>query len=43
MTPAPAPGFIENLHFDSCLHFENLKAMSILPHEAKLLLELFCL
>jgi len=33
----PAPSLIENLHS------ENLKAVSILPCEAKALLELFCL
>jgi len=35
--PVPASGLIENLHF------ENLKAVSSLPHEAKALLEIFCL
>ena len=44
MTPAPknvtptlAPKLIGNLHSDSCLHSESLKAESILPHQ------LFCL
>jgi len=35
MTPAPAPEFIGNFHYGSCLHSENFKAASILPHEAK--------
>jgi len=35
VTPAPAPKFIKNLHSASCLRSENLKAVSILPHEAK--------
>jgi len=35
VTLAPAPELFGNLHYDSCLHSENLKAMSILPHEAK--------
>jgi len=35
LTPAPAPDLIENLHSHSCLNSENLKAMYILPHEAK--------
>jgi len=34
VTPGPAPDLIENLHSDSCLHSEYLKAMYILPHEA---------
>jgi len=33
--PAPAPELIGNLHSDSCLHSESLKAESILRHEAK--------
>jgi len=35
MTPAPAaaPELIGNLHSDSYLHSESLKAESILPHE----------
>jgi len=35
VTPAPAPEFIGNLHSDSCLHSESLKAESILQHEVK--------
>ena len=35
VTPAPAPELIGNLHSDSCLHSERLKAESILPHEVK--------
>jgi len=31
----PAPEHIGNLHSDSRLHSENLKAASLLPHEAK--------
>jgi len=37
VTPAPAPKLIGNLHS------ESLKAESILPHEVKYRLELFCL
>jgi len=33
--PAPVPELIGNLHSDSCLHCESLKAESILPHEVK--------
>jgi len=33
--PAPAPELIGNLHSESCLHSESLKAESILPHEVK--------
>jgi len=32
VTSAPAPELFGNLHSNSCLHSENLKAMSILPH-----------
>ena len=35
VTPAPALVLIGNLHSDSCLHSESLKAESILPHEVK--------
>jgi len=35
VTLAPTPELIENLHSDSCLHFESLKAESILLHEVK--------
>jgi len=31
----PAPELIGNLHSDSCLHSESLKAEPILPHEVK--------
>ena len=31
----PAPELIRNLHSDSCLHSESLKAEFIFPHEAK--------
>jgi len=43
VTPAPAPELIGNLHSDSCLHSESLKAESILPHEVKSRLKVFCL
>jgi len=35
VTPAPALELIRNLHFDSCLHSEIMKAECILPHEVK--------
>ena len=35
VTPAPAPELIGNLHSDSCLHSESLKAEFILQHEVK--------
>jgi len=38
VTPTSAPDLIGKLHFDSCLRSENLKAVSILPREAKALL-----
>jgi len=31
----PAHALFGNLHSDSCFHCENLKAISILRHEAK--------
>jgi len=33
--PTPAPELIGNLHSDSCLNSESLKAESILPHGVK--------
>jgi len=35
VTPAPAPELFGSLHSGSWFHSENLKAMSILHHEAK--------